>query len=800
MMETDRITLRTLLNTYSSIVIPDVQRDYVMGSGGKKLDNLLNSMRTVCKKKEDFNFSCIMGYVDNDNKLFIYDGQQRIVTLVYLCAYLCQYASDATETKDLLKKFKFLFRKEANNFLQKILSENNPNLQIVDFTTFSIHNLISTFKLNRYFYDTYSSSSFKNDITMDFLLNNVFMEQVLIDKAGDAEQFFMDLNDGLDLKEYEIYKAELYHKAKTLLGNDFKQFSLAMENKWLQFFQKHKTNSDNDKCCEEEIEILFVKFCFYMMWIEEERDINEYDESNIDWIEAKHLTKVEEIINLIVEIEVNSESCSCVNYSFGIRDRIYTYNLDSVEGVFWNLDDNQYSVMLNIFLKSFYENKKDADGKNAKKIREEAKYDAIIWAYISNLNKNAENLQSYLRLIKILLNKNVVENNMAFYSKDDEIWYAKYSTYGIPSYYSKLTNSFGFFNRDKKDHNSYLQAVIILNKQFDECVELNDGLQTKNNILNTIIAGEREKHNKLSSENYEEVKQLENLPYINGFVESLLDDDGNPIIKFKILQERIGMGKNLYSDIRDVIGKLLSQFSYTSVTDLENSLFKQLSCIYWVAYTGKKSVYNGGEVPLQTITDLFINKSLKEVIQSWLYGNNCELIEPMNDKILFMRAYRYIPIKGWSTSNKQIVCVNDFYDNSNNRRGLCSSRAISVDTYTSYNIKDYIHCLEIGLNLSNCDTDIKSSIKYQIQQNWLKDELKKGEVYYCDQKWIYYVILDEYIRVYSNGKQDINKMAKDNRSITRICYNKKFFIPNVVMREYKDAIDVDMFPKTHGGI
>ena len=77
-----------LLIKYTKIIIPDIQRDYVMGSGGGKLTKLLKAMSESAIKNKDFNFSCIMGHVDKENNFFVYDGQQRLATLIYLSAYL----------------------------------------------------------------------------------------------------------------------------------------------------------------------------------------------------------------------------------------------------------------------------------------------------------------------------------------------------------------------------------------------------------------------------------------------------------------------------------------------------------------------------------------------------------------------------------------------------------------------------------------------------------------------------------------------------------------------------------------
>ncbi|WP_285398105.1 DUF262 domain-containing protein [Lysinibacillus sp. fls2-241-R2A-57] len=774
-MDTNRITLGTLLNTYSSIVIPDIQRDYIMGSGGIKLKNLLDAMRDAYKKNVDFNFSCIMGHVNpRNNTLSIYDGQQRIVTLIYLCAYLCQDDLNHKQTSQLLKKFKFLYRKEANDYLHSLLIEQNPTLSIVDFTTFSINNLICAFEKRDWLSNPSVYSNYKNEIPLDFLLNHIYMESVLIDEIGDVEQFFIDLNDGLDLKEYEIYKAELYHKAKRILGNDFNNFALSMENEWLQFFRNYKSEA----CLEEEIEILFVKFCLYMMWNEEEQIHDNYDASDIDWIEAKHLKKVEEIINNMLQLDLNEiEVASCINYSFSTRNRKDTSDIHAVEGVFWNLEHHQYASILHTFLKSFCNNTHKGE-RDTYKIKDEATHDAIIWAYISNLDKNEKELHEYLRSIKLFLNKNIIENNTAYYDKEHDIWYTAYSAYGIPTYYSKLDNSFARFNKENEQCNSYLKAVIRLNKHFNHYISLNKEIKTNNNRLAKVIYHEQKKH---LSNSYEEIKQLENLPFINGFVKNLLDENGDPIITMKELKERLGFVKNNPTYLNEVIGTLLNQFSYVDVVELEKHIFRQSLCITWRAYTDNWSSYKqGGKLVLQTLTDLFVAEDLRGIIQAWIKRKNHPIDQPLDDTILFMRAYQYIPEKGFGNENLQVITVKP----SDVKKGLYSSAPKFGYPYTSYNLKDHINLINKDMNLSNCENDIKYSIEYQIKKDWLKLELEKNMVYYCDTKWLYFVFLDEYTKTVSSGKQDIMNMVANNKEVVRFIHDKYYFIPYVVMSAY----------------
>lgn len=109
----NQVSLRDVLQAYNQIIIPDVQRDYVMGSGKEKLLKLLHAIAERNEKIENFNFSCLVGYKDKNNNLYIYDGQQRLATLVVLCSYLLDKTN--AENKKMLEKFSLQIEKRLIN-------------------------------------------------------------------------------------------------------------------------------------------------------------------------------------------------------------------------------------------------------------------------------------------------------------------------------------------------------------------------------------------------------------------------------------------------------------------------------------------------------------------------------------------------------------------------------------------------------------------------------------------------------------------------------------------------------------
>ena len=524
-MNDNKITLKELLLRHNKVIIPDIQRDYVLGSGKSKLEHLFENMEKV---NGSFEFSCVLAHKDEDNNVFIYDGQQRLATLVYLCAKIAYENKDA-EVQNLLQRFEFKGRDLANQWIAK--PDQIAKEQAVDFTTYSAAELIETFE-KRMQSPRYDS---KEKLTLDFFFEKVKFNLLFIKEVSDSEQFFMDVNDGLDLKEYEIYKAELYHHAKRILGEEFKEFALKMENEWLEFFLKYK----EERVYEEEVLVQFLKYCFRMMWIEDSKDIKGYRENDISWIEESHLRKIENIFDGIIEyFDKNAKECgsdlSCVNY-YHINKMREEIKIEEQGkhwmGEHWNIIDNNYVEVLKIFIR-YLGNK-------------ETNKDAMIWCFLSNIScylinmQNISKLYDYMRFIKKILNNNRNENSIAKinYFRGNPLYnvlyFALYYVKDIPDYYIRAMQDINSYYLEERsnngDHDSnYLQTVIICNRDIDITVDTDYVIKflkkCHNENLERILKKQILKNN---SKDRTVIEEYENLPFINGLVDGFVQYDDN---------------------------------------------------------------------------------------------------------------------------------------------------------------------------------------------------------------------------------------------------------------------------------
>ena len=596
-MNNNKKSLYEFLTDCNKVIIPDIQRDYVMGSGQNKLTSLFKAMIEKAKNNEDFEFSCILAYKNDMNNIFIYDGQQRLATLVYLCAKKNEIEKKK-DINNLLQKFEFTGRDLANTWI-KNPSKINKNIA-VDFTTFSISTLIEAFEKEKLEYSYYSNEK----ISLDFLLNKVKFDIIFVDEVDEAEQFFMDINDGLDLKDYEIYKAELYHHARGLLNiTDFKDFALKMENEWLEFFLNNKSDKSNEEEIEE-ILVYFLKYCFRMMWIEEERENSNYKENNVYWIEEKHLLKIKNVIDSLLiyfekekEKETSNSILTCINYStIG-----YTYF-----GEHWNITDNNYIEMLKKFINNLNKT-------------EETKKDVVIWCFLSNLDEAIQNgkvaeLYEYLRFVKKVLNNNRGCNTdgIMIYGEKEEnhkVCFSLYFVKGIPNYYIDKINE--DINKDINKDSNCLNTIIICNKGIK--------IENKNyyvehflkkctdNILKEVLQKEIKKFN---SEDKDIISRYENLPFLNGLVDNFIDyKEDNCALKEWTKKYNSQLLEGICIIKNNMQYKDISKFIIKNRISYKNHLVNNIT-IKWKVYTGTPYSKENVSVLFHTWCDFFTQKEL----------------------------------------------------------------------------------------------------------------------------------------------------------------------------------------------
>lgn len=386
----DIISVKDLFSKYN-IRIPVIQRDYCMGaqfSPKSNAEDFLSYLIKHFKESTPITASTILISANEEKKVvYIFDGQQRTYTIYNILVYL--KPKDEEYTQD-----KFIFIGRENVKYGSKYSE------------YSVNNLYN--QLENRFVDV------NKDKFYNYLLENVSFIVKQVGNISSAEQFFMDINGGVALKPYEIYKACLCERLKSISPSFANSFILKLENDWLSgIYSLLKIESNDEEDIEEITEIRLVEYlCRYFFKKKKNESVLCFDAINskseivsntnkyLSVLDEKDFEKVAEIMDKYISCNAKNNTPDTLTFAT-IESKIFALSSENLYGglICWITPTEnpvKYSYVFYKFAVSFSPN-----------IRKE-----LLRFYSCDINYLMDNIYDRDELIQKAINENSYEDEM----------------------------------------------------------------------------------------------------------------------------------------------------------------------------------------------------------------------------------------------------------------------------------------------------------------------------------------------------------------------------------------------------
>ena len=391
--------LEKFLRDYK-VEIPAIQRDYAFGrkEATSKRENFIKILNKAMSK-DSIHLDFIYGKEEN-NKLLLLDGQQRVTTLWLIAVYLAKRTSGSPEW---LNNFTYNTRTSSREFCQALIKNDwNPTELDADHKRFSTIWFYNSWKFDPTISGMVSTLQTIDDIfseTPELKLSDLqqitfsFLE---IENLGQPEELYLKMNSrGKALTSFENFKANLLEQCK--VNNWFEDGKLQVisrkfDTTWTDIFWKNHSK-------EHEIDDIYLAFLtrfFLNEWI-------------VNGVNPKIPVK---------EIEKSEEFQSMYSYNeftdFSVMNKMITKNsIEKLESILDNYSDENISDYLPKYQNAFdYIPTYTKDG-----ISRLTQANRVIFMAISNyLSKSKIEKNSFKRWLRVtsnIVNNASIENNVS---------------------------------------------------------------------------------------------------------------------------------------------------------------------------------------------------------------------------------------------------------------------------------------------------------------------------------------------------------------------------------------------------
>ena len=395
-MEENKLSFWELLNSYTKIEIPIIQRDYAQGRKTEEVgvirkkfihDFLIKSILNKQSVELDFVYGSILEENVENEKLNIFiplDGQQRLTTLFLLHYFIGVKEKELDVIKEELSKFTYETRPSTHDFCSNLInfkdvkSLQNIKNEILDSAWFNyewINDPTVSGMLNML--DTFAKHKELNEFEGKLLPRLLDKEDKLISfyfteltEFGLTENLYIRMNArGKSLNDFENFKSEFF---KIIQYNNELQEIVKdkIEYDWVENLWSYRLN---DSFIIDQPFLKFVSFISEMLYFKsaEYRLIKGYKSNFLDFDLLKALYSKEENLRFLI------------------------FALDQIKVIQSNTGSLMYNKeSLKLILANIINGKKDTNEF------------FVLYASLSYNYKigNSNNLMDYLRVIRNLIN------------------------------------------------------------------------------------------------------------------------------------------------------------------------------------------------------------------------------------------------------------------------------------------------------------------------------------------------------------------------------------------------------------
>lgn len=246
-------SLSNLLSEFT-LIIPEIQREYVWGSNKSVLKSFISDINGRIKSDQDHNINVgfLYSYTVHGSEHYVIDGQQRLTSLVLLLFVLsCESEDTRTDFKKLLRveeptmAFSYNVRPMTEVFLRELFSHECKTSEEIKEQKWYLaeYDNDPTIKSVLGALDLFSSKDLRSNITYADLLQKVFFWYFDVKETSQGEELYITMNSrGQKLTDSEQIKPRLF---KSLSGDKVKEYGKEWDN-WEEYFYSHRPQQGTD--------------------------------------------------------------------------------------------------------------------------------------------------------------------------------------------------------------------------------------------------------------------------------------------------------------------------------------------------------------------------------------------------------------------------------------------------------------------------------------------------------------------------------------------------------------------------